>query len=148
MLRVNYLILLTALALATQSTAQNSPNFYANPLLVNGIPLNYETFSLYSRGSLALVEGDPGTSAYKPVQFRVMLRRAGILIRQWPASVTASITSVQLEELWPFARFGDELIVEPTGKLTEPQPNSRGKRVIKLKATNWLTVNWIKRDGC
>lgn len=136
MLRTNCLILLTSLALTTQSTAQDSPNFYANPLLVNGLPLNYETFSLYSRGVLALVEGDPGSATYKPVQFRVMIRRAGTFIRQWPASVTASITSIQLEDLWPSARFGDELIVEPAGKLTEPQTDSRQKRVIKLKATN------------
>ena len=140
----NRIIILSLLLLATQLIlAQQRPDFYSNSLTINGYPLYHDTLSLDSQGVLAIVDGDPASQRHKPVSFRAWLRRAGVIVRQGASSETRVVYSVQLNELLSFARFGDELIVEPA------QPsNQRGRRVFKLRSFNWL-VNWLTmNDKC
>ncbi len=136
-MKTGTIALLMLLWVAKTASAQPEPVIYCNPLTINGHPLNYDTFSLNSRGVLAVVEA--ASQRHKPVSFRVYLRRAGAIVRQGASNETRDVYSAQLDELLPFARFGDELVIEPT-----QATNQQIRRVIKLKSFNWLVLN----DNC
>lgn len=77
--------------------------------------------------------GDAQSAERRPVPFRVTLQRNGTVLKQWPANAAETIESIQLNEIWPSARLGDELIVEPLSKSGAPLAGKSEKRVIKLK---------------
>lgn len=148
MLLKNLIVLGTVLL----STAHDSPHFYSPVLTVNGYPLNHDNFALQTRGELKLIKEAPGELPHKSVPFRVVLRREGEAVGQWSARKSGGIYSFHLNELWPLAQVGDELVVESIGN-SKQQP-ATVKQVIKLKPVN-LLMNWVinsqvrdKRDGC
>ncbi|MEZ0484640.1 hypothetical protein [Fibrella aquatica] len=142
------LLLCTLLLLAGQSQAHDTPKYTAMELTLNGHHVyDYNTIWLTKQGVLAFVEGNPQSKNHKPVLFRVALRRAGKVVKQWPANETEGLYSVQLEELWPSARLGDELIVETFDPAT-PQPiDHPGRRVVPLRGFNWLS-HCLPVDKC
>ena len=142
------LLICTLLLLGGQSRAQYKPDVYANLLTVNGHSFDQTDLWRTSKGVLALVEGDPQVPNHKPVPFRLSLRRAGKVVKHWPAGETEGVYSVQLEDLWLDARPGDELIVEPFDGGELPSAGSPGKRVIKLKGLNWLAHCLPPPDKC
>ncbi|HEX9956139.1 MAG TPA: hypothetical protein VGA96_02745 [Fibrella sp.] len=79
---------------------------------------------------------DVNRSEHKPVPFRVSLRRAGNVLKQWPASSQKSVYSVKLIDIWSSARLGDELVVEPLIGSPPQSVDIRGKRVLKLEKVN------------
>lgn len=117
-------------------SAQGSPNFCGNRVTLNGHPLNYDTFAINSRGVLAVVEGNPELPKRRPVPFRVLLRRAGVIVGQWPCGNADESYAVQLHDFMPLARLGDELVVEPVR-----ETDQQGKRVIKIKNINWFVLD-------
>lgn len=141
------LLFCTLLLLTGRVMAQQKATLYANLLLLNGQPLDYERFWLNSRGVLAVIEGDPRSASHNPVPFRVSLRRAGKVLRQWPADSEESAYSVQLDEVWPHAQFGDELVVDPVDGASPQSVRSLEGRVLKINYVNWL-AKWVKQDGC
>lgn len=81
---------------------------------------------------------DPSPSTHKPIPVRVSLRRGGVVLRQWPAKPGKQVYSLPLAEVWPSARLGDELVVEPV-RGSAPHSKSvenHGKRVMKLEKVN------------
>lgn len=86
---------------------------------------------------------DPEPSKHKPVLFRVSLRRGGTVLRQWPTNPKEHVYSVQLDDVWRYARLGDELVVEPLTSATLQPVVNQGKRVLKLEKLNRPMV-----DGC
>lgn len=134
-------------------SAQPKRDFVFNPITLNGHALSVAGVALNSRGVLAMIEGDPlramfnvpswrPTCEAKPVQqpmpFRVVLRRAGAVVKQWPAIDIKPNYSVQLDDIWPVAQPGDELIFEPTRAMDE-----LAKRIIQV-----MPINWLPADGC
>jgi len=93
------------------------------------------------RGEVA----DEQALKHKLVPFRVSLRRNGALVKQWPANAEETVESIQLKEIWPSARIGDELIVEPTGG-SQSVENS-GRRVIQLKKVDPVLLRAVQ-EGC
>lgn len=143
---VHRISLAVAILLVGNRVGWAQANFYGNTLTLNGHPMSITIFGMNSRGVLALVEGDPRMlPRRKPIPFRVLLRRAGTVVRQWPANNTGSVYSLELDNLWPVARFGDELVIEsgvdPTDKPAEPVL----RRVIRLTQINLF--GWLA-DGC
>ncbi|GAB3011139.1 hypothetical protein [Spirosoma pulveris] len=128
-------------AVSFSGNKEVAPTVYSDAVTVNGHPINYNAIPLHSKGVLAFAEGNPQSPEHKPMPFRVTLRRAGTAVQQWPAKGKEGVYSVPLEEIWPVARPGDELLVEPVGTDIKQEAYSRGKRVIQLIAVNWLLVN-------
>ena len=150
---------ITLLAICTLSLfklsvhAQPKRDFVFNPITLNGHALSVAGVALNSRGILAMIEGDPLRALFnvpnwratcetkpqhQPMSFRVLLRRDGAVVKQWPADEAKPGYSVQLDELWPFAQPGDELIFEPTRAMDE-----LAKRIIQV-----MPINWLPADGC
>jgi len=129
--------------------AQQQPaGLYCNPITLNGHPLNIESFTMYTRGVLAVVHGDPASANHKPLPFRVYLRRAGTIIRQGASNDTHDVYSVQLQELMPVARAGDELVIDLAGDAKAQAGGRRTQQVIRLKPFDPL-ISWFRRnDNC
>lgn len=140
------LLICGLLLLNERSVAQDKPNSSRTSLTLNGQPVDYNTFWLNRTGVLALVEGEP-QSAHKSVAFRVSLRRAGTIIRQWPAAHEKGVYSVQLADFWSYAQLGDELVVDPVDGPAFESGENPGRRVIKLRSVNWL-AHCLPADNC
>ncbi|WP_375446536.1 hypothetical protein [uncultured Fibrella sp.] len=134
--------------LAGPGRAHDTPKHIAAALTLNGHQVyDYNTIWLTKQGVLAFVEGNPQSKEHKPLLFRVALRRAGNVVKQWPSNETEGLYSVQLEDLWSAARLGDELIVEPVNALAPQSVENPGRRVIKLQGFNWLS-HCLPVDKC
>ncbi|GAB3697178.1 hypothetical protein GCM10027592_21050 [Spirosoma flavus] len=124
------------------------PTFYANPLLLNGKSLNYETFSLYSEGTLAVVSGNPESEEAVKIPFHIYLIRDGIFIREGASDNRQVVYSVDVTKVLAGARPGDDLIIEPARSV-----DTQARRIIRLKPIIWpFPQNWLpkplKGQGC
>ncbi|RYF63601.1 MAG: hypothetical protein EOO39_28230 [Cytophagaceae bacterium] len=142
------LLLCMLFLLTGQSRAHDTPKYIAAELTLNGHHVyDYNTIWLTKQGVLAFVEGNPQSKDHKPVLFRVALRRAGNVVKQWPSNEKEGLYSVQLEDLWSAAQLGDELIVEPFDPVKQQPIDHSGKRVIQLRGFNWLS-HCLPADKC
>ncbi|MVM31329.1 hypothetical protein GO755_14895 [Spirosoma sp. HMF4905] len=126
-------------------------NFYGNPLTLDGKPLNYGSFSLSSRGTLAVVDGDPESKETTKIPFRIYLVRAGNAVTSSVSDNTQPVYyDIEVAAVLALARPGDDLVIEPARKT-----DLVAKRVIKLRPLNsclppsWLffPINGV-RPGC
>ncbi|MRS64213.1 hypothetical protein [Larkinella terrae] len=117
--------------------------FSDNPLLLDGIPLDYSFFSLTSRGKLAIVAGDPYSADAVKVPFRAYLRRDGKPLNKVKEGTACETDEVELANVLAFAQAGDELVIEPTRK-----EDAVARRVIRLKLFWFLKLPFQKGDGC
>jgi hypothetical protein len=110
------------------STGFEKGNFFSNPLVLNGKPLDYSEFSLRSTGELTLIKGSVITGDTTQVPFYVYLRRNGtkILIPGKEKADPKQI-KVDISEVFKHAEPGDHLIVEAVRKEDGPV-----KRILKL----------------
>jgi len=110
------------------STGYERGNFYSNPLMLNGKPLDYGAFNVESKGELTVIKGAPLTSKTMQILFYVYLRRNGnkVLI---PGIEKCSIgqTKMDISEILQYAKPGDHLVIEPVNKEDGPV-----KRILKL----------------
>lgn len=138
----SFLVVCLLAAVSFSGNSEETPTVYHDAVTVNGQSIDYNTLPMYSRGVLAFVEGRPASPDRKPMLFRVTLRRAGVAVQQWPAAGRVEgVYSVQLNEIWPLAHLGDELVVEPVGNSIHQETYSRGKRVFRLIMMDWLLLN-------
>ena len=102
--------------------------FHTNPLVLNGKQLDYGDFDLNSRGFLTVVKGKPETPEAEPISFYVYLRRDGKIIEDKKMLfANKSLKKINLSEIFPFAKQGDLLIIQPVGA-----EDWRAKRILKL----------------
>ncbi|MEZ0541318.1 hypothetical protein [Fibrella arboris] len=99
--------------------------------------------STWLRGEVA----DEQAMKRKAVPFRVLLRRNGSVVKQWPANAEETVESLPLKEIWPSARLGDELIVEPMGRSGSQPDENAGKQAIKLKKVDPVLLKALQ-EGC
>ncbi|WP_460948675.1 hypothetical protein [Spirosoma daeguense] len=147
------LILLTVQAnnlSVTEPLTDNKPEktvFYSNPLLLNGKLLNYETFWLYSQGTLALVSGNPESEEAVNVPFKIYLNRNGTFIQKGASDSERIVYSVDVATVLALAKSGDELIIEPARKT-----DWQARRRIVIRNYSWpFPQNWLiqkRGDGC
>lgn len=143
-LRLLTLTLLASIAVTSaiaQPTAGNKKEtIYCNPLTLNGRPLDYESFNLMSRGTLALVQSNPESKKATPIPFRIYIRRAGVALAQGPANYDREFISIAIQTVLALARPGDELVIEPVRK-----SDKTARCVLKLKTVNWFV---LAQDRC
>ena len=101
--------------------------FYGNPLVLNGKPLDYQTFWKGSKGVLALVKGNPTSSDATKVPFKIYLKHDGQVINKGLSSDSRELYEVEIAHILALARFGDQLIIEPAREM-----DAKAKRVINL----------------
>lgn len=120
--------------------------FYGNPLLLNNQSLSYGAFSISSKGVLAVVKGNPKTAAPERIPFRIYLLRNGRAVQEGASDIRRSVQSIEVESVLAVAKFGDEIVIEPTRK-----SDVRAKRVIRLNPffnSDLLSVFRKGKDGC
>jgi hypothetical protein len=113
--------------------ARSTGNFYCNPLVLNGKPLDYGGFSRQSKGELTLIKGAPFTALNTQIPFYVYLRRNGVLIKLPGEALSGKRLKIEISTILKFSKTGDELIIEPANA-----DDWQAKRILKL----------LEADGC
>ncbi|KAA9354742.1 hypothetical protein [Larkinella humicola] len=117
--------------------------FSDNPLLLDGISLDYSFFSLSSRGKLTVVAGDPYSPDATKIPFRAYLRRDGKPLNMGKADGRCEKSEIELSDVLAYAQVGDDLVIEPTRK-----EDAVARRIIRLKLFWFLKLPFRKGDGC
>jgi hypothetical protein len=103
-------------------------NFYTNPLQINGLMLDYDTFDLTTKGVLTVVKGNPATKEAQAIPFTISIRRNGKVLKDKnKAFLNKTLYKIDLSEIFPFNEHGDILIINPTRKA-----DWKAKRLLKL----------------
>jgi len=103
-------------------------DIHCNPILLDGVSLNYQTFGLDSKGVLKLVSGDPNAPNLVQILFYIQLRRNDTVVQvsDWNFS-SRSLYEVEISKVLMYARQGDHLIINPTHR-----KDWKAKRILKL----------------
>ena len=102
--------------------------FFANPLALDGYPLDYAAFSLESKGELTLIKGSALTDDTMQIPFYVYLRRNGAILKLRGEEATKlQHIKVDISTVLKQAAPGDQLIIEPVNK-----EDWQAKRILKL----------------
>lgn len=139
-------IAMVAVLTFTQIKAEEPGSFYCNPLILNTKPLDYQSFTIQSRGLLAMVEGNPNDAKAVRIPFRAYLMRNGQVIFSGHSQMLREVLEVNLSAILAFALAGDELIIEPSRKA-----DNKAKRSIFLKEPPFFQTYLgllRRRDGC
>ncbi len=144
------IILILFMVGSTTFSKGGEDNFYGNPLVLNGKSLDYSTFWKGSKGILALVKGNPNSTASSKVPFKIYLKHEGQVVNKGLSSDTRELYEVEVANILALASFGDELIIEPARK-----SDIQAKRIIKLSKIDLmymilgpLFVKNGSKDGC
>jgi hypothetical protein len=100
-------------------------SIYANPILLNGTPLDYSKFSIKSKGTLTLMKGNPTSAEAMKIPFRLYLRRNGTIVYEKKSAT--KLTQVEISEVLALSQVGDQIIVNPTEKV-----DYKAKRIINV----------------
>lgn len=110
------------------STGYEQGKFFYNPLMLNETPLDYNIFSLGSKGELTVIKGAALTGQTTQVAFYAYLRRGGnkVIIpgKERPDPLQ---TKIEISEILRYAKPGDHLVIEPVNKEDGP-----AKKILKL----------------
>jgi hypothetical protein len=108
--------------------AETVGNFFINPLLLDGQPLDYRAFSLKSKGELTLIKGAAITGNTVQIPFYVYLRRNGTIIKLHDEeALSPRYLKIDMSTITKFALPDDLLIIEPVNK-----EDWQAKRILKL----------------
>ena len=103
-------------------------NIYCNPLLLDGRPLDYGSFTLRTRGELALVKGEPGTPGSTKILFFIRLIRDGRVVDgRNMLFLNKGLHEIEISNVLAFAQPGDQLIIDPVRK-----EDWKAKRILNL----------------
>ena len=106
-------------------------DFYCNPILLCGDPLNYDTFNLNTSGELKLTKGNPEAPEPRPIPFGIAIRRNGSLLDSPELHfLNQELYKIEIAEVLQFAKHGDHLIITPTRRV-----DWKAKRVIRLSGS-------------
>lgn len=140
-------LLLLVLCLPALRPAEPTPAASKGALTLNGTPIDFEKFGINSEGVMALYQGNVTSYRRKAIPFRLMVSRDKKVIWTWPRNNDLETYAQPMDEVWPFVRLGDELIVEPSRPT-----DGEARRVIKIQKLNWYNwFNWRPKsgnDGC
>lgn len=107
-------------------SGQPNGNFYCNPLMLEGVAIDYNAFTLESKGELKLIKGAPKSGKVVEIPFHLYLRRNGTLVAH-PCGEGVIFSKVEISTILQAAQDGDELIVEPVNQEDWP-----AKRIVKI----------------
>jgi hypothetical protein len=102
--------------------------FLDNPLMLDGMPLDYSEFSLTATGELTVVKGAVTTGKTMEIPFNVYLRRNGnkVFIPGKERS-DPNQTKIDITEILQHAERGDQLVIEAVNA-----EDGSVKRILKL----------------
>jgi hypothetical protein len=109
------------------STGHEKGNFYCNPLLLNGKPLDYSAFNVESKGELTVIKGAAITGITTQVSFYAYLRRDGNKVLIPGEKCSTGKTKMDISEILQHAKPGDQLVIESVQK-----EDGHVKRILKL----------------
>jgi hypothetical protein len=102
--------------------------FYANPLMLNGKPLDYSAFNVKLKGELIVIKGAVLTGRTIQVPFYVYLKRNGKKVPIFrKAGSDQKQIKIEISEILRYAKPGDQLVIEAVRKEDGPV-----KRILKL----------------
>jgi hypothetical protein len=145
-------LLLTSVLMLTLSVSHSLPNiatdnFYYNPLMLNGMPMDITKLSVVSKGKLQVVQhGDNETMG---VPFNIYLVRDGKIVDAASQACNRGVTEIELSLILKSAKGGDQLYIDPAGK-----SKAIGRRIITVKPDPILPrIQWFHglnkgKDGC
>ena len=109
-------------------TGEEKGVFLANPLMLDGKPLDYGEFNIGSKGELTVTKGAPISGLPTPIPFYAYLRRDGkkILVAGKEKPDTRQ-TKIDISEILRLAEPGDQLVIEAVRK-----EDGSVKRILKL----------------
>lgn len=100
---------------------------YANPVMLDGKPIDLNNLNLKSKGKITIVKGDPKTSK-DTIAFTVNLRRNGEILNLCNVNFyQKSISEIDIEKVLTFALPDDRLIFRPV-----LAKNYKAKRIYRL----------------
>lgn len=98
-------------------------SFYNNPLMINTRPLDYNGFSIESKGELTVIKGDAATGRPERIPFYLYLRRNGMIIER----PKIKYYNTEISDILKESRVGDYLIIEPANA-----EDWQAKRILKI----------------
>ncbi|CCH51913.1 hypothetical protein BN8_00871 [Fibrisoma limi BUZ 3] len=118
-------------------------------ILLNGKPMTYTTFTIGSRGTLALHAVHPDEPETAPIPFRIYLKRGNALITSTGSNPNRVVTEVEIGNVLAVAKHGDELIIEPV-RQNEGSARRTFQVVnyINMPISKWLFLPKKATDGC
>ncbi|WP_338875165.1 hypothetical protein WBJ53_06035 [Spirosoma sp. SC4-14] len=125
------------------------PANYYNPLLLNNRSLDYNLFSIGSKGVLSVVAGNPIDRTTPRIPFRIYLQRNGKAVRMGASDSSQVVSQIDVSAVLIQAKPGDILVIEPA-RSEEPI----GRQTIRLKDTTFnLQFNLFpflkqQKDNC
>ncbi len=122
--------------------------FADNPLLINGQPLNYEYFSIGSKGILTMIIEDSKSKESKTIPFKVYLRRDKKIVHLGGYTADGQLSEIEISEVLKFANLGDELVIEPVDKKYYTATRVFFLRNNLVKFISNFIMYGNKKDGC
>jgi hypothetical protein len=110
------------------SETRQSSTIYCNPLLLDGHSLEYGTFTIYTKGELALITGKPESSWSTKIPFFIRLRRGGKIVNNKNMDfLHKQLYEIEISTVLAFSQLGDQLIITPVNKV-----DWKAKRILKI----------------
>lgn len=102
--------------------------FYADPIIIDGKPFDYNNFNLRTTGKLSVVRGDPRSPERTKIPFEISLRRNGVIVYPSPVPLFyKQFYSIEISEVFKYAQVNDHLIIRPVKK-----EHYKAKRILNL----------------
>ncbi|MEA5459594.1 hypothetical protein VB796_11110 [Arcicella sp. LKC2W] len=131
------------------SLARNNEKIISNPLLMDGKPVNYEQFSLSTKGIITMIAEDAMSNKTMSIPFRVYLRRDNKIVHLGGSASAEKLSEIEISKVLKFANLGDELIIEPIDKKFQTSGRVFFLRNNLVKfMSNFLINRNNNRDGC
>jgi hypothetical protein len=110
------------------NTNIKNANFYDNPLQLNGKTLDYDNFTMNSKGTLKVILGNPDSKDAEPVPFYITIRSNGKFVQDKKMPfLNKALYQVNLSDIMPYCQIDDVLIISPAR-----EEDGKAKRILKL----------------
>lgn len=131
------------------SLARENEKIISNPLLIDGQPINYEQFSLSSKGVITMITENTKGNGTMTIPFKVYLRRDNKIVYLGSSTSADKLSEIEISKVLKFANLGDELVIEPIDKKFQTSGRVFFLRNNLVKfMSNFLINRNNNRDGC
>ncbi|MES2516630.1 MAG: hypothetical protein V4585_00900 [Bacteroidota bacterium] len=145
---LSFVFIVISMLLTSSITARENEKIISNPLLIDGEPINYEQFSLTSRGIVTMIAEDSKSKKTMTIPFKIYLRRDNKIVHLGGSSSTDKLSEIEISQILKFANLGDELVIEPIDKKFQTSTRVFFLRNNLVKFMSNFLINRNNRDGC
>lgn len=128
--------------------ARENEKIIYNPLLIDGEPINYEQFSLTSRGIITMIAEDSKSKKVITIPFRIYLKRDNEIVHLGGSASADKLAKIEVSQILKFANLGDELVIEPVDKKFQTSTRVFFLRNNLVKFMSNFLINRNPKDGC